>query len=406
MRKAGKQKFEKPNESFLKVKYHEKLSEYKKKCKSKRNAFWQNKLAEIENSLGESKSFWEKWKNANEVYSSINKPEITGDEWEKHFSTLHTETRDEKNSEFDKVIGKMHHDPGINSPFTENEFSSAIKNLKNNKASGIDRILNEMIKNAPKIVLTLLFKFINLCLMKCLVPRSWCLEVINPIFKDGDQNDPNNYRGICISSVLMKIMCSLLNNRIQAFCKKFNVINKNQIGFKSKHRTADHLLTLKTVVKKYVTIGKKKLYACFVDFKKAFDSIWHRALFHKLDQVGISGIFLHLIKDLYKKTKCAVKADNATTIFFAYTKGVRQGCPLSPVLFNMYVNDIFELMNTSNESDICLNGDEKLNSLMYADDLILLAETETGVTVNNDSPKYGLPSHYLLVNSDSPVIIY
>ena len=180
-----------------------------------------------------------------------------------------------------------------------------------------------MIKNSPKLILDILNKFIILCLHKSFIPSSWCLDLISPFYKDGTHNDPNNYRGICISSALLKIICTLLDNRIQEFCTKKEIINKNQIGFKRNHRTADHLLTLKAIVKKYVSIGKKKLFACFVDLKKtfvdlkkAFDSVWRKGLFYKIENVGIYGKTLELIKDIYRKTKCAIKINNSRTDFF------------------------------------------------------------------------------------------
>ena len=112
-----------------------------------------------------------------------------------------------------------------NEPFTKKEFMNVISNLKHNKAIGYDSISNEMVKNLLETVLDLLLKFINLCLRQSLIPHSWCMDLITPIFKDGALDDPNNYRGICISSVLLKIVCSLLQNRIQAHCDKFNIIN-------------------------------------------------------------------------------------------------------------------------------------------------------------------------------------
>lgn len=133
------------------------------------------------------------------------------------------------------------------------------------------------------------------------------------------------------------------------------------------------------MVKKYVTIGKGKLYACFVDFKKAYDSVWHDGLFHKLRKNNIQGKLLELIINIYKKTKCAIKIGGACTEYFDYTRGVRQGCPLSPILFNLYVNDIFELMNHNNDSNVYLNKDILINALMYADDLILLSDTPEGL---------------------------
>ena len=77
------------------------------------------------------------------------------------------------------------------------------------------------------------------------------------------------------------------------------------------------------------------------------------------------------------KTKCAVKSKNKLTSFFDYQKGVRQDCPLSPLLFNIYVNDLFETMNKGNDPDIFLDEKgNKINILMYADDLIILSESK------------------------------
>ena len=163
----------------------------------------------------------------------------------------------------------------------------------------------------------------NLCLEKTLVSKSWSLELISLIHKKGDQKDLGNYRGICISSPLLKMLCSLLNERVLTHCSENGLISKNQIGFQKNSRTSDHLLTLKTLVKKYVTIGKEKLYVCFIDFQKAFDSVWHKGLFHKLQKVGINGNVLNLIKDLYGKPKCAIKINNRITEFFNCSKGVR-----------------------------------------------------------------------------------
>ena len=256
VRYAGKQKYLNPQNSFLKSKYHEKLKEYKRNCKTKRFHFWQNKFRDIENSLCDTKLFWDKWKTFSETDVNRKEPEINGEEWYKHFSNLHTENCKDS---AEVLIPKLSAYDNISSePFTKKEFMNVISSLKNNKAVGLDSIFNEMIKNSPEDVLNMLLKFINLCWKQTLIPRSWCLELITPIFKDGDLHDPNNYRGICISSALLKVICSLLKNRIQEHCNKSNLIDANQIGFKSNHRTADHLLTLKAVVKKYVTIGKKK----------------------------------------------------------------------------------------------------------------------------------------------------
>ena len=101
-----------------------------------------------------------------------------------------------------------------------------------------------------------------------------------------------------------------------------------------------------------------------------------------IENKGINGNFLHLLKDIYKKTKCAVKIGSKTTNFFPYEKGVQQGNPLSPLLFNLYINDIFEIIK--NESSISLDDISSFNSLMYADDLIIMSTTLEGLQTSLD----------------------
>ena len=241
---------------------------------------------------------------------------------------------------------------------------------------------NEMIKNSPEKILNILLNYINICMKNAMVSDTNCFELITPIFKDGLLDDPNNYRGLCVSSALLKLTCSLINNRLQKFIEKNNLLSKNQIGFKKQSRTSDHLLTLQSIVKKHVTLGKKKLFVCFVDFKKAFDSVWHQGLFYKLENLGIKGNLVELIKDIYKKTKCAVKIDGKITDFFEFTKGVRQGCPLSPLLFNLYINDIFEMIDKNTPVSPELKERNPINVLMYADDLIMIAESQDQLQKN------------------------
>ena len=172
----------------------------------------------------------------------------------------------------------------------------------------------------------------NLNLKKGLIATNWCLDYIVPIYKEGSLQDPGNYRGICIMNALIKLLCNILNNRLREFCHVNKLINKSQISFQKQTRTAAHIFTLKTIVNKYVTEKKgKKLYTCFIDFKKTFDSVWHEGLFRKLENKGINGNFMELIKNIYKKTKYAVKLNEKLTNFFPYSKGVQQGNPIQSI---------------------------------------------------------------------------
>ena len=344
VRKLGKQKHSSPQDSLLREKYHEKLKEYKRTCKSKKYFYTQDSLNKINSALDDPTSFWKMWKKFDDGGTEKTKLEIPGEKLFSHYSQLHNQNQNDDVPE-PEPFKKTTDNVKFNKHFSKKEFMLVIKYLKNNKSEGYDCISNEMIKNSPDIILDLIYKFMNLCFEKSLIPNSWAYELISLIHKKGSKCDLNNYRGICVSSALLKILCTLLNNRLQDHCSSNEILSKNQIGFKKNCRTSDHILTLKNLVKKYVTHGQKKLYTCFVDFEKAFDSVWHKGLFKKLENYGIKGKTLNLITDLYRKTQCSIKIQNNITNFFKYEKGVRQGCPLSPILFNLYINDLIEIIN-------------------------------------------------------------
>jgi hypothetical protein len=107
-------------------------------------------------------------------------------------------------------------------------------------------------------------KLFNKVLQNGKFPKVWNLSCISSIFKSGNPNDCNNYRGICVSSCLGKLFTSLLQNRLTNFLEKQNLLSVNQGGFREGYRTSDHIYILKTLINKYLNKCKKNLYVCFV----------------------------------------------------------------------------------------------------------------------------------------------
>jgi len=87
-----------------------------------------------------------------------------------------------------------------------------------------------------------------------------------------------------------------------------------------------------------------------LDFRKAFDSVWHEGLFYKLLKINIGGHFYNLIKSLYCNSTCSIRIGENTTWSFLYSRGVRQGCILSPLLFNRYINNLLYLFQKKKEA--------------------------------------------------------
>ena len=212
------------------------------------------------------------------------------------------------------------------------EEKKAAKTIKSKKAAYSDKITNQMIQYSVDCLGIGFSKVFNTILKSGYFPSTWCEGLISPIFKSGNRLDPNNYRGICVFSSLGKFFCSVLNLRLTNFEKSKDILHPSQIGFVPGNRTADHIFTLKTLHDKYISQNNnKKIYTCFVDFKKAFDSVWHEGLYLKLLENGIGGRFYDLMKHLYSNTRCAVKLSGHATPFLSYNRGVRQGCILNPI---------------------------------------------------------------------------
>ena len=119
--------------------------------------------------------------------------------------------------------------------------------------------------------------------------------------------------GICVSSCLGKLFCSILNQRLIERVNSLNIHRKSQIGFLSNKRTADHVLALRTLRHKHVHCHQEKVQACFVDFRKAFDSVWHDGLLYKSLHINVRGKCNGLIRNL--NATGSVKIGDSQTAF-------------------------------------------------------------------------------------------
>ena len=154
------------------------------------------------------------------------------------------------------------------------------------------------------------------------------------------------------------------------------LVGDEQNGFRRGRSCIDHLSSLTSLIE---TRNKLKLetFAAFVDFSKAYDRVDRQLLWGKLSQLGLSGKMLSALKAIYHDVQCSVRLNGVYTEWFQVTGGLKQGCLLSPLLFNLYVNDLIGEINSLEEGIEI--GDERLNLLLYADDIVLVAPSEAGL---------------------------
>jgi hypothetical protein len=211
------------------------------------------------------------------------------------------------------------------------------------------------------------------------IPDTWRRSVIVPIYKGkGDRNIMGNYRGISMGCGLYKIYACLLNNRLDSYCNRYNTRSESQFGFRSGMSTISAILALRHAVDKCCGhpnrggLGKP-LTVCFVDFEKAFDRLDRGLIWSKLEQMGVDGSFIKAIKDIYHDTSSVIKVgDRISTDLIKPTVGVKQGCPISPLLFSLVVEDMSSRLNNNvGEDELVQSG--LSNHLMFADDTAILA---------------------------------
>uniref|UniRef100_T1IHP6 Reverse transcriptase domain-containing protein n=1 Tax=Strigamia maritima TaxID=126957 RepID=T1IHP6_STRMM len=222
------------------------------------------------------------------------------------------------------------------------EFSAQIAKLKNNKSPGPDQLINEFLKALPS------------------GPRRRLLGWINEIWRQqawlpqrrvaGDASLPSNYRGITLLNGIYKVITAMMAKRISSWLEENHKIKESQAGFRRGYNTF------------YSWILN-------IDRTKLFEKIW---------KIGIRGHMFSMIKKIYEETSSCVRTAKGLTEMFWTNLGVRQGCPLSPVLFVIFLNDLEDNWIKWNMGGT-LCGRWKLYCLKFSDDVAIIAESAVGL---------------------------
>ncbi|GFS12393.1 endonuclease-reverse transcriptase [Elysia marginata] len=194
------------------------------------------------------------------------------------------------------------------------------------------------------------------------------------LHKGGNIKDCSNYRTIALISHSSKVLLIIILNRLKS--KIEQELSDCQAGYRINGGTIDILFVLQILTKK-VRISDQEMYITFIDYSKAFDSVKHNHLFKTMNLMGFPKHLIKLISGLYSDQRATIRWDDKKCEFFNITKGVRQGCILSPHLFNIYTEQIMREADID-QLGVNING-RNLTNLRYADDTALMSDNITSM---------------------------
>ena len=250
---------------------------------------------------------------------------------------------------------------------TEEEFLRAIESLRNNKASGSDGIPIELIKCICKDqeLKRRLFKLLQNIFQNGELPEDFVKSQLIAIPKVANTKRCEEHRTIALTSHTMKILLKVVQNRIGPILN--SSISPWQFGFRPNRGTIEAIAALKTLAAIRIE-EEKALFVAFIDFEKAFDRVHHSKMIEVLKKRGIKGKSLQLIKSLYSQQIATFREDPEETKIHIH-RGVRQGCVLSPIIYNVYADEAF--LDFGHGRGIRIE-DTHINRVMYADDTVLI----------------------------------
>ena len=345
-------------------------------------AYQNPKRAVVEHTLQELNRYWK------HLFGSSGNGAL-----HENFSDVHSLIQ---SLQFDKESYRYKQAEKMNRAFTGEEMREAIQRLKWGRAAGPDGMPVEYIKGAyiesvgpdftrhDYVLQPYLVRLYNGVFSSGSFPVHWADASITAVYKKGDPSSLDNYRGIAVGNALGKLYSTLLDARLSTFAEANGLRAQGQSGFRQGRGTMDNVYILRHLLDKhrlgYGVAPNSAIYACFVDFRKAYDSVHRDLLIDYLRGKGVHGSMLQAVVSMYMKPMLMARRQKDIAAPFPSTCGVKQGDPLSPLLFGMFI-DQFEwwLKARLPACGVDLTPQQRIQLLLFADDLVLLSDTPGGL---------------------------
>eukprot|EP00732_Lithocolla_globosa_P001864 Lithocolla_globosa_v1_NODE_1052_length_2913_cov_5.370889.p1 type:complete len:656 gc:universal NODE_1052_length_2913_cov_5.370889:704-2671(+) len=269
-------------------------------------------------------------------------------------------------------LAKSFSSPLLDGVITFGELVAALKKQKKGKQGGPDQIPADLLLWLPEEGLMALVDLYNTCLETHSIPKDWAEGWINRVLKPlKDPTKNSSYRPITLLNTAWKTLERIFLNRLVRMGIPEQLFEE-QMGFQSGIGCRDQLMVVTEAIRRH----DGRVYAAFLDIRKAYDSVWQKGLLRKLLDYGVSGGVLGVVESFYENLRARVLLPGGSvSADFAVLSGTAQGSVLSPLFFNLFINDLIEELNKTNVGLSFPDRQTKLTCGLLADDIALLAKT-------------------------------
>lgn len=243
--------------------------------------------------------------------------------------------------------------------------------MKSNKAPGPGDIPAELLKYGPYKLHQMLKHMFSRCMNGENPPQEWRTSYLTPIHKKGSRDNETNYRGIAVIGSIGRLYSKIIRNKIEEEIK--GKIGEEQCGFTAGRSVIDNIFTLKQLIEKRTRRGRE-VHLGFIDLQKAYDNVPVARVWEEMDGLQISENLIGATQNLYKNNTSQIKIYSRLSDPFPVSKGLRQGCCLSPTLFKIYLHQILQQWEKQCRVMGMTIGEDKLFTLYFADDQVVIAE--------------------------------
>ncbi len=329
---------------------------------------------------------------------------ISQNEWEDHFSGLFSGAGATLRAPRSGIRCRI-----LDEPFSGDEVCSILERKKNHRALGPDGFSLDHIRilRYDEVTCRALANFLNLCVAEADIPDEWGRAFLFILYKGtGPKDNANSFRGITLKSQLLKLLESLMCERLRQWAELKRLLPAEQLAYRPGHNGSDHLYSL-ALLREQARARGQKLHAAFIDLKKAFPSVDRQQLLNKLSRMGVSDCFLSMLTRLYSGDSFSILLDGvSSTRTFQVNQGVHEGSPLSPLLFILFIADLAEeLRREAGNHGVRLNCGAVIFCLLYADDVLLVSLTRLGLQTLIDRTCAFFSQSGLTVNPDKSDIV-